>query len=52
MAPQNAAEAGKTLGGLVKSIVGVTVRVQVTEPETVARSNGKMVRVLDERPRR
>jgi phenylacetate-CoA ligase len=48
----DAVAAGTQLSTLVKNIVGVSVRVLVVEPETVARSNGKMIRVLDERPAR
>jgi phenylacetate-CoA ligase len=50
--PEVAAGAGIQLSGLVKNIVGVTVTVLVVEPETVARSNGKMIRVVDQRPAR
>ncbi|MEO3385460.1 phenylacetate--CoA ligase PaaK [Mesorhizobium sp. CAU 1741] len=35
----------------IKDVVGVSVRVDVTEPETVARSQGKAVRILDNRPK-
>ncbi|MEO4000216.1 phenylacetate--CoA ligase PaaK [Mesorhizobium sp. CAU 1732] len=35
----------------IKDTVGITVKVQVTEPETVARSQGKAVRILDNRPK-
>ncbi len=44
-----AGEHGKALAGLVKNSVGVTVRVDVTEPETVERSAGKMRRIVDQR---
>ncbi len=40
---------GKTLGTLVKRHAGVSVTVEVVEPETVERSAGKMNRVLDQR---
>ncbi|WP_188526002.1 phenylacetate--CoA ligase PaaK [Sinisalibacter lacisalsi] len=40
-----------TLKGLVKSHVGVTVKVKVAEPGGVARSEGKAVRVIDNRPK-
>ena len=36
---------------LVKENVGVTVSCDVVEPDTLARSEGKAVRVLDRRPR-
>ncbi len=44
-----AGEFGNTLAGLVKNSVGVTVRVDVTDPETVERSAGKMRRIVDQR---
>ncbi len=36
----------------IKSVIGVTVRVDVGEPGQIARSQGKAVRLLDERPSR
>jgi phenylacetate-CoA ligase len=52
----HAAEAARAanaahLGSRIKEIVGVTVRVNVTEPGGVARSQGKAVRIVDNRPR-
>jgi phenylacetate-CoA ligase len=44
-----AGEYGKALADLVKNSVGVTVRVDVTDPETVERSAGKMRRIVDQR---
>jgi phenylacetate-CoA ligase len=44
-----AGEYGKALAGLVKNSVGVTVHVDVTDPETVERSAGKMRRIVDQR---
>ena len=35
----------------IKEVVGVSVRVNVTEPEKVARSQGKAVRIVDNRPK-
>jgi len=35
----------------VKSIIGVTARINVTDPGGVARSQGKAVRVIDQRPK-
>jgi phenylacetate-CoA ligase len=37
--------------GLVKSNVGVSVKVHVADPGGVARSEGKAVRILDKRPK-
>jgi len=39
------------LKGLVKSHVGVTVKVKVSEPGGVPRSEGKAVRIIDNRPK-
>jgi len=39
------------LKGLVKSHVGVTVKVRVSEPGGVPRSEGKAVRIIDNRPK-
>jgi len=44
-----AAAAGRDLRGLIKSIVGVSVAVDIVEPDAVERSMGKMRRVIDER---
>jgi phenylacetate-CoA ligase len=35
----------------VKEVIGISVRVDVADPETVARSQGKAVRVVDNRPK-
>ena len=37
------------LAGLVKELVGVSIAVDVREPETIDRSLGKMRRIVDER---
>src|SRR3954447_599401 len=42
--------AGAQLRGLVKSVIGVSVRVDVLDPDGVERSVGKMRRIIDERP--
>src|SRR3954464_10658298 len=49
--PQDAEAAGATLRGLVKNAIGVSVAVDVLEPDGVERSVGKMRRIVDERPR-
>ena len=41
--------AGRELAGLVKELVGVSIAVEVREPETIERSLGKMRRIVDER---
>jgi phenylacetate-CoA ligase len=41
--------AGAALAGLVKASIGVTVDVEVVEPDGIERSVGKMRRILDER---
>jgi phenylacetate-CoA ligase len=47
---EDAAVAGDQLRGLVKSVIGVSVRVHVLAPDGVERSVGKMRRIIDERP--
>jgi phenylacetate-CoA ligase len=41
--------AGAALAGAVKSRIGVTVAVQVVDPDGVERSMGKMRRIVDNR---
>ena len=43
--------AGRELAGLVKELVGVSVRVAVRDPGSIERSVGKMRRIVDERPK-
>ena len=43
--------AARDLAARVKQVVGVTVRVTVAEPGGVARSQGKAVRIVDNRPK-
>ncbi|PIE08405.1 MAG: phenylacetate--CoA ligase [Rhodobacterales bacterium] len=45
------AHVGHVLKGKVKSHVGVTVKVHVAEAGNVARSEGKAVRIIDNRPK-
>jgi len=47
-----AGTAAATLEEHVKNTIGVSVAVQVLEPESVERSMGKMKRIVDERPAR
>jgi phenylacetate-CoA ligase len=47
-----AAAAGRELRHLIKSSIGVSVAVDVVEPEGIERSMGKMRRIVDERRRR
>ena len=42
---------GAALRERIKDVVGVTVRVNVTEPEKVARRQGKAQRIVDNRPK-
>jgi phenylacetate-CoA ligase len=44
-----AADAGEALAQRVKNTIGVTVRVEVIEPDGVERSIGKMKRIVDQR---
>jgi phenylacetate-CoA ligase len=43
--------AARALSGKVKSNVGISVQVNVTDPGQVARSEGKAVRIIDNRPK-
>jgi phenylacetate-CoA ligase len=49
--PDARMRAGQDLRHKIKSVVGVTVVVEVSDPGTVARSQGKAVRIVDNRPR-
>jgi phenylacetate-CoA ligase len=48
---EDAARAGAELRHLVKSTIGVSVGVDVVEPEGIERSVGKMRRIVDQRPK-
>jgi phenylacetate-CoA ligase len=47
--PGAAQQAGADLAGLVKNTIGVTVSVEVLEPDGIERSMGKMRRIVDRR---
>ncbi|MDT4924423.1 MAG: phenylacetate-CoA ligase [Pseudonocardiales bacterium] len=47
----DAEAAGRELHTLVKNTIGVSVAVEVVDPEGVERSMGKMRRIVDERPK-
>lgn len=49
--PADAAAGGEQLRTLVKNTIGVSVRVDVLDPDGVERSLGKARRIVDERPR-
>jgi phenylacetate-CoA ligase len=49
--PQTAAVAGQQLSTLVKNTIGVSVSIEVIEPDGVERSMGKMRRIIDQRPK-
>jgi len=44
--------AGRHVAELVKRTIGVTVGIEVTDPDTIERSMGKMKRIVDQRPAR
>jgi len=46
---EGTAPAGAILAGLIKSNVGVSAEVRAGDDNTVARSQGKAVRVIDNR---
>jgi len=45
------AKSGKELAHHIKSVIGVTARIEVHDPNGVARSEGKARRVVDSRPK-
>ncbi|MET8149810.1 phenylacetate--CoA ligase PaaK [Actinoplanes sp. NPDC049668] len=49
--PAAADLAGRELAALVKNTIGVSLAVDVIEPDGVERSMGKMRRIVDQRPR-
>jgi phenylacetate-CoA ligase len=49
--PAAAQAAGHDLATLVKNTIGVTVTIDVIEPDGVERSMGKMRRIVDQRPK-
>jgi phenylacetate-CoA ligase len=49
--PDDVTVAARQLAERVKGGIGVTVAVEVIEPDGVERSMGKMRRIVDERPR-
>jgi phenylacetate-CoA ligase len=51
MAEANRTAVSNALRERIKAVVGVTVRVDVLPPESVARSQGKAVRIVDKRPK-
>ncbi len=44
-------ESARALAHHIKSVIGITARIDVSEPEGVARSQGKAVRIVDKRPK-
>jgi phenylacetate-CoA ligase len=51
MAEANRTAVSNALRERIKAVVGVTVHVDVLPPESVARSQGKAVRIVDKRPK-
>lgn len=49
--PAAAETAGRELATLVKNTIGVSVAIEVIDPDGVERSVGKMRRIVDERPK-
>jgi phenylacetate-CoA ligase len=49
--PQRLAEVTRKMGSHIKGIMGIHVDVELTEPKALTRSEGKAVRVIDERPK-
>jgi phenylacetate-CoA ligase len=51
LAGERRTAASNALRERIKAVVGVNVRVDVLPPESVARSQGKAVRIVDKRPK-
>ena len=51
IAPEASEAAARDLRGKVKSNVGISITVKVADPGKVARSEGKAVRLIDNRPK-
>ncbi|MDQ8702698.1 phenylacetate--CoA ligase PaaK [Streptomyces sp. LHD-70] len=49
--PEQRAEAARSIAAAVKDGVGVSVAVEIVDPETLERSVGKFRRIVDERPK-
>ncbi len=49
--PEMRAASAKELAHHIKSVIGISTRIDVTEPGGVARSEGKAKRVVDNRPK-
>ncbi len=45
------AKSAKELAHHIKSVVGVSTRIEIRDPDAIARSDGKAKRVLDNRPK-
>lgn len=49
--PEARAASAKELSHHIKSVVGVSTKIDVADPDSVARSEGKAKRVVDNRPK-
>lgn len=49
--PQKLAEVEKKIGSHIKGILGIHVGIELAAPKALTRSEGKAVRVIDERPK-
>jgi phenylacetate-CoA ligase len=49
--PQARDASAKELAHHIKSIVGVSTKINIKDPDSVARSEGKAKRVVDNRPK-
>ena len=47
--PESAAAAGVRVAARVKHLIGIRIDVEVTDPHTIERSAGKMLRIVDHR---
>jgi phenylacetate-CoA ligase len=49
--PATAAVAGRDLSTMIKNTIGVSVTIEILDPDGVERSMGKMRRIVDQRPK-
>jgi phenylacetate-CoA ligase len=51
MGPEDRANAGRELAAAIKQSIGISVKIDVKDVGGVARSEGKAVRIVDNRPK-
>jgi phenylacetate-CoA ligase len=51
LAAETRANVEREVERLIKGLIGVSTKVRIVEPDTLQRSQGKAVRVIDKRPK-